>query len=71
MLSGITSATNSIRANLENFNRTAERIARTSQGKDLARNLVQMMIDKRGVQVNTRTLKAAEEMTGTLLDVIA
>ena len=71
MLSGITSATNSIRANLENFNTTAARIARLSQGKDLARDLVQMMVDKRGVQVNTQTLKAADEMTGTLLDVIA
>ena len=71
MMSGISSAIEGVRAHLEAFNRTADRIARFEQGRDPARDGVQMLIEKRGLQIQLKTIKVADEMSGSLIDILA
>ena len=71
MMSGIFSAMEGLRAHLEAFNRTADRIARFEQGKDPARDRIQMLIEKRGLEIQLKTIQVADEMNGSLIDILA
>lgn len=73
MLAGIQSALSGIHAHLDSFNQTASRIARSAPGPgaDLPKDMVQMMIDKRCIQANASTIKVADDMIGTLVDILA
>jgi hypothetical protein len=71
MISAIGTALNAIHAHLDSLDRTAARIARREPEPDLPGEMVRMMIDKRGVQANAATIRAADAMTGTLIDILA
>jgi hypothetical protein len=59
-----------IRDQLLRFDEAAARLARTAPGPDMARDLVELNLLKYGVQANVATVRAADQMTGTLLDVL-
>jgi hypothetical protein len=53
-----------------NFTRTAQNIARPNGLDDLTNNVVQMDLEKTSFSANALLLKKANQMTGTLLDVL-
>ncbi len=59
-----------LKANLDSFNRTAARISRNAPGGDLSGDMVQMIQDKRGVQVNAEVVRTADDLVGTMLDIM-
>jgi flagellar hook protein FlgE len=71
MTTAIDAAIGGIQSRLDSLDRTAARIARSAPGDDTPGDLVQLMIDQRGVQANVAVLKTANEMLGALLDVLA
>jgi flagellar basal body rod protein FlgC len=73
-MSGITAvqaALFGLRMNLDRYNRTAARIARTAPLDDLAENMADLIVSKRGFEANLATFKSADEMIGSLLDTLA
>lgn len=70
-LSPIGNALDGIRRNLGRFDETAARLARTAPGDDLPRDFVELRIAKYGVQVAVAVVRAADELTGSLLDTLA
>ena len=67
---GIQAALFGIQKHLEQFERTAGRLARQAPDGDLAHDMVELLTAKHGVQANAATVRAADELTGTLLDVL-
>jgi hypothetical protein len=66
----IHSALSGLRANLGNFERSASRLAREGIEGDLAGNLVQLQVDKHAVSASVAAVRTADEMIGSLLDVL-
>ena len=60
-----------IRENLRNFEQTVSRIVRDAPGGDLAADIVDLKIAETGVAVNVAVVRSADEMAGTLLDLLA
>ena len=60
-----------LRRHQESLNRTADRIAGTAPLGDTPGDMVQLMNDARGFQANARTVRTADELVGTLLDILA
>jgi hypothetical protein len=76
MLPAIASALSGLAAHQRLLEDSARRIARIgrpppAEPVDLARESVQIMVARTGYEANLRTIKVADEMLGTLLDVLA
>jgi hypothetical protein len=76
MLPAIASALNGLATHQRLLEDSARRIARAgwpppAEPVDLARESVQILVARTGYQANLRTIKVADEMLGTLLDVLA
>lgn len=59
-----------LRDNLLRFEKTATRLARNPPGPEMARDLVELNRVEYGVGANVAIVRAADEMIGTLLDVL-
>ena len=59
-----------IRENLRVFDETAQRLARTAPGENLAADLVQLKIAEHGVRANVKVAQTAESIADTLLDIL-
>lgn len=59
-----------IRRNLEQFDRAAARLSGAPRTGDLAADLVDLQTAKYGVQIGVKVVRAADELVGSLLDVI-
>lgn len=70
MLKGIDAALGGIASRIDSFNRAAARIA-TPADPTLERDVVQTIADSHGVAANAKVLRAADEMVGTLIDIVA
>jgi hypothetical protein len=70
MLKGIDAALGGIASRMDSFNRTAARIAAPAD-PTLERDVVQMIADSHGVAANAKVLRAADDMVGTLIDIVA
>ena len=70
MLKGIDAALGGIASRVDSFNRAAARIARPGDAT-LERDIVQTMADSHGVAANAKVLRAADDMVGTLIDIVA
>jgi len=71
VIPAMNSALFGIHESLRRFDETASRLAVTAPGDDLAGDLVGLKVAKYGVQANVAVVQAADEMTGTLLDILA
>ncbi len=60
-----------LHANIERLERGAEHVARAGVSDALPDHLVDMLTSQRGVEASARVVKTADEMIGTLLDVLA
>ena len=69
-MKGIDAALGGIASRIESFNRTAARIA-TPGDPTLERDVVQTIADSQGVAANAKVLRAADDMVGTLIDIVA
>ncbi len=68
------SALYGLKESLRTFDETASRIARETAVGDLghlAENFVDLMTAEAGVSANVAVARSADEMTGTLLDLLA
>jgi hypothetical protein len=63
-------AGNGLNTAAANFARTAQKIASPNGLDDLAQNAVDMDLEKTSFSANALLLKKADQMTGTLLDVL-
>ena len=70
MTQALQSALTGIRNNLDDFRKAAESIAEDESQEFLAENLVQLKVSQRGVEANARAAKTADELAGTLLDLL-
>jgi hypothetical protein len=70
MLKGIDAAVGGISSRIDSFNRAAARIARPAD-PTLERDLAQTIADSNGVTANATVLRAADDMVGTLIDIVA
>ena len=76
MLPAIASALGGLAANQRLLEESARRIAWVgwpppAKPVDLPRETVQILVARTGYEANLRTIKVADEMLGTLLDVLA
>jgi hypothetical protein len=76
MLPAIASALGGLAAHQRLLEESAGRIARVgrpppAEPVDLPRETVQILVARTGYEANLRTIKVADEMLGTLLDVLA
>ena len=70
----VASALTGIDSGFERMNRSANRVARLGDGNadvDLAREIVEQKVVGAEVQAGAAMVRSAEEMQGTLLDVLA
>ena len=70
MLKGMDAALGGIASGIDSFNHAAARIARPAD-PTLERDIVQTIADSHGVAANAKVLRAADEMVGTLIDIVA
>ena len=70
MVKGVEAALGGIASRLDSFQRAAGRIA-NPRDATLERDIVQTMDDATGVKANAKVLRAADDMVGTLIDIIA
>jgi hypothetical protein len=70
MIKGLDSALGGIASRIDSFNRAAARIARPAD-PTLERDIVQTIADSHGVTANAKVARAADEMVGTLIDIVA
>jgi hypothetical protein len=70
MLKGIDVALGGIASRIDSFNQAAARIARPAD-PTLERDIVQTIADSQGVTANAKVLRAADDMVGTLIDIVA
>lgn len=71
MTAAIGSALAGVSAGFARLDRTADRIARDVDGAGLATGMTDLARARHEVRANLVTLKAADEMVGTILDVFA
>lgn len=71
MTTAIGSALSGLSAGFDRLDRTADRIARNADGADRAGQMVDLLRATHEARANLTTLKAADEMVGSLLDVFA
>ncbi len=74
-MSGLTTAVQGIQLNRSRFAATGDRITRAAitdaPTEDLTRDLVGLRAARFGLEANLAVFRAADEMVGTLLDVLA
>jgi hypothetical protein len=70
MMKGIDAALGGIASRIDSFNRAASRIAAPGD-RTLERDLVQTIDDSQGVAANAKVLRTADDMVGTLIDIVA
>jgi len=71
MLNTIDTARGGINAGLGRLDQAAGRIARNGAGDDLAGNMVELIRSEQEVRANVAVVRTADEMIGSLLDVLA
>jgi len=71
MVNAISHAAQGLATGFDRLSRAADRIARNGAGDDLAGNMVDMLKARQDVRANVAVVRAADEMIGTLLDVLA
>ena len=71
MVSAISQAAQGLDAGFDRLSRAADRIARNGDGDDLAGNMVDMLEARQDLRANVAVVRMADEMIGTLLDVLA
>ena len=71
IVSAISQAAQSLDAAFDRVSRAADRIARNGADDDLAANVVDMLKARQHVRANVAVVRTADEMIGTLLDVLA
>jgi len=71
MVEAIASALSGIQKNLTSFNKSADKLSKNELNTEFARDVVDMKVAKKGVELNASVLKRAEEMTGTIIDILA
>jgi flagellar basal body rod protein FlgC len=71
MVSPISQAAQGLDAGFDRLTQAAGRIARNGAGDDLAGNMVDMLKARQEVRANVAVVRTADEMIGTLLDVLA
>lgn len=71
MLGAIGQGLQGVAAGFDRFDKAAARIARDGEGGDLAANVVDMTRAKNEVRVNLAVIRAADDLTGTILDLFA
>jgi hypothetical protein len=71
MISALDSALQGIASSIDRLDRAADRVSRQGADSDLPRNYLDMIQAKRGVRANAVTVKVADEMTGSLIDILA
>ena len=70
MIKALDSAVAGVAARMESFQRAAARIAKPAD-PTLERDLVQTMADSDGAAANAKVARTADEMVGTLIDIVA
>lgn len=60
-----------VQRNLQAFRATVEKIAKTEALGDLPGDMVELTVRQRGAEASMVSIRAADEMVGTLLDVLA
>ena len=72
MISGtVETALMGLNAALESMQRTAARIAEFTSETDLIKDIVQLSIDERRFEANIAVIRTADDMIGSLLDILA
>jgi hypothetical protein len=71
MVGAIDQGLRGISAGFDRLETSAGRIARDGAGGDLAGNMVGTMLARQEVRANVAALRAADQMIGSLLDVMA
>lgn len=72
MIEALHHAVAGIQTNMRKFDEAAIRAVNKSHDlRDLAKDIVDMKYHKRAVEMNFPTIKAAEEMIGSLVDILA
>jgi hypothetical protein len=71
MLTALDHARRGLDAGFDRLNQAAGRIARDGAGGDLAGNIVDTLKARHEVGANVAVARTADEMIGTLLDVLA
>ena len=71
MVSTISQAAQGLDTGFDRLSRAADRIARNGDSDDLAGNMVDMLKARQDVRANVTVVRTADEMIGTLLDVLA
>lgn len=71
MISALSQALAGIDAHTRLAEAAASRVARDGAGGDLAGSLIDLQRAKRGIQANVASVRTADEIIGTLLDVLA
>ena len=71
MVEAIGSALSGIQRNLQSFNSSADKLSKDQMDQKFAKDVVDMKTAKKGVEINAAVLKRADEMTGTLVDILA
>jgi hypothetical protein len=71
MVSAISQDAQGLDTGFDRLFQAADRIARNGAGDDLAGNMVDMLKARQDVRANVAVVRTADEMIGTLLDVLA
>ena len=71
MMGAIDQSLSGIRGGFDRLESSAVRIARDGAGGDLAFNVVEMMRARQDVRTNAAAIRSADQMIGSLLDVMA
>ena len=71
MVGAIGQSLRGISGGFDRLEQSAGRIARDGAGSDLAGNLVDMILARQEVRTNVAALRTADQMIGSVLDVMA
>jgi flagellar basal body rod protein FlgC len=71
MVSAISQAAHGLDAGFDRLSQAADRIARNGAGDNVAGNMVDMLKARQTVRANVAVVRTADELIGTLLDVLA
>ncbi len=69
--SALSTASSGIQRNLASLDAAAERIAYQPLGTNTVKDLIDMKVAKHGVAANAAVVRTADEMLGTLVDILA
>ena len=70
VISGIDAGIAGWKAALKSLDRTAQQIASNSDEVDPAQSMVDLKVAETSAKANLKTIKTADEMIGTLLDLV-